>query len=164
VSDFFPPKMTLCVGAVVRHTDQILFVRQTYGETLTGVWTLPWGYVQGRLENGDLDPPHLAALRETLEEGGITAEVEGLLGIQNHTAPDGDPRLYLIFQCRHTHGDPTPDGIETDRAAYFSLADLDTLTPVDELCLWIARRVLRGETHLIPPLVANPYAPFLAFF
>lgn len=145
--------------------ERVLFVRQTYGEGLTGVWTLPWGFVQGITLDGQPDPPHLAALRETLEEGGITAEMEGLLGIQSHQNSAGEPRLYTLFLCRHVSGEPTPDGAETDRATYFSLADLNTLTdPIDEFCLWLARRVLRGEHHLIPFEPANPYRPHGAFF
>jgi ADP-ribose pyrophosphatase YjhB (NUDIX family) len=152
------------VGAVVRRDNQVLFVRQTYGD-LTGVWSLPWGFVQGALDDGQPDPPDLAALRETLEEGGITAEIEGLLGIQNHISPAGEPRLYILFLCRHISGEPTPDQVETDRAAYFSLDDLGHLAePIDDFCLWAARRVLCGEAHLIPPQPENPYRPHRAYF
>jgi len=160
-----PPKFVICVGAVVLRDDAVLFVRQTYGEGLTGVWTLPWGFVHGIGPGGQPDPPHVAALRETLEEGGITAEIEGLLGIQNHgDHPTYGPRVYLLFLCRHTAGEPAPDQGETDRAAYFTLAELDALDdPVDEFCLWLAGRVLRGEHHLIPPEPGTPYAPHVAF-
>ncbi|HEX3054256.1 MAG TPA: NUDIX domain-containing protein [Aggregatilineaceae bacterium] len=158
------PAITVCVGAVVRRDDQVLFVRQTYGDNLTGVWTLPWGYVDGVDPNNQLEPPHMAALREVLEEGGITADIEGFLGLQNHAAPSGDLRLYLLYLCRHRSGDPTPDGHETDRAAYFSLDDLASLSdPIDDFCVWLVCRVLRGEFHLIPPNLANPYAPHAAF-
>ncbi|MBN1200732.1 MAG: NUDIX domain-containing protein [Anaerolineae bacterium] len=161
----FPPKMTLCVGAVVLHDDRVLFVRQTYGDSLTNTWTLPWGFAHDGDDCSQPAPPHEAALRETLEESGITAEVEGLLGIQNHTSRAGEPRLYLLFLCRHASGEPTPDGHETDKAAYLSLADLDALDErVDPFCDWLARRVLRGEHHLIPPEAANPYRPHTAFF
>ncbi|MEB2288221.1 MAG: NUDIX domain-containing protein [Anaerolineae bacterium] len=160
-----PPRMTLCVGAVVRCGNAVLFVRQTYGEGLTGVWTLPWGFVQGALPDGAPDPPHLAALRETLEEGGVRASVDGLLGVQNHASRSGEPRVYLLFLCQHVAGEPAPDGAETDRAAYFSLTDLEALDePVDAFCLWLARRVLRGDYHLIPLEAANPYTPHEAFF
>lgn len=92
-----PPKFVICVGAVVLRDDAVLFVRQTYGEGLTGVWTLPWGFVHGIGPGGQPDPPHVAALRETLEEGGVTAEIEGLLGIQNHgDHPTYGPRVYLL--------------------------------------------------------------------
>ena len=120
-----PPKFVICVGAVVLRDDAVLFVRQTYGEGLTGVWTLPWGFVHGIGPGGQPDPPHVAALRETLEEGGVTAEIEGLLGIQNHgDHPVYGPRVYLLFLCRHTAGEPAPDQGGTDRAAYFTLTSL----------------------------------------
>ncbi len=159
-----PPAITVCVGAVVLRDDRALFVRQTYGDGLTGVWTLPWGYVEGVDAQGQPDPPDRAALREVLEEGGIPAEVVGLLGLQNHAGPHGEPRLYTLFLCRALAGDPVPDGHETDAAAFFSLHDLSTLTdPIDPFCNWLAQRVLRGDHTVIPPQTDNPYRPHLAF-
>ncbi len=160
----FPPRVILCVGAVVLRGQKVLLVRQTYG-ALKGMWSLPWGFPHDEGERGFADPPQVAALRETLEEGGITAEIEGLLGIQNHVRQEsGEPCVYLLFLCRHAGGEPTPDGQETDRAAYFSLAELDALDePVDTFCEWLARRVLRGDFCLIPPQPVNPYRPHLAF-
>jgi ADP-ribose pyrophosphatase YjhB (NUDIX family) len=111
-----------------------------------------------------VDPPEAAALRETREEGGVIAQVEGLLGIQNHTSQTGEPRVYFLFLCRHVSGEPMPDGHETDKAVYFSLKELDALEePIDAFCAWLARRVLRGEHHVIPPEPLNPYRPHLAF-
>ncbi len=158
-----PPAMVLCVGAVVLHDHQVLFVRQTYGG-LKGQWSLPWGFVDGKATDGSLEPPDMAALRETREEAGIVAQVEGLLGIQNHINSDGDPRLYLLFLCRHVSGEPIPDYHETDKAAYFSLEDMATFDEAfDEFCAWIARRVLRGDYHLMPAVSENPYRPHMAF-
>jgi ADP-ribose pyrophosphatase YjhB (NUDIX family) len=156
--------MIVCVGAVVLREEKVLFVRQTYGE-LRGRWSLPWGFPHGADPRGFPDPPEAAACRETLEESGVTAEIDGFLGIQNDVRSEtGEPCLYLLFRCRHVTGTPTPDGRETDRAAYLSLADLDGLKePVDEFCEWIARRVLEGEAQLICPEPANPYRPHLAF-
>jgi len=133
-----------------------LFVRQAKGASLEGQWSIPWGMV---------DPgerPEAAALRETQEEGGITAEIEGLLGIQNLRRAGW---VGIIFQCRHINGAPTPDGgVETDRAAYFSLTELEALEePVEPWCAWIVRRVLQGECHLIPAEPDSPYQPHLAF-
>jgi hypothetical protein len=92
------------------------------------------------------------------------AEVDGLLGIQNHCNDQGEPRVYLLFLCHHVQGEPRPDHYETDCAAYFSSGDLDSLTePVDGFCLWLARKVLRGEYTLIPPERFTPYRPHLAF-
>jgi len=100
----FPPKMIVCVGTVVLREHKVLFVRQTYGRSLKGRWTLPWGFAHGKDSVGSPDPPEVAALRETREEGGVIAEIEGLLGVQNHPSRNGEPRLYLLFLCRHVSG------------------------------------------------------------
>jgi ADP-ribose pyrophosphatase YjhB (NUDIX family) len=154
----FPPRRTLCVGAVILHQNRVLFVRQTYGG-LQGRWSLPWGFVDAD------ESPDAAAVRETWEEAGVIAELDGLLGVQNHRSSDGEMRLYLIYQGHHISGYPSPDSRETDQAAYFSLVQLDQSERVfDPFCEWIARRVLRGETHVLRPLTNNPYRPHLAFF
>ncbi len=161
----YPPTMIVCVGSVVLKEDTVLFVRQTYGETLKGKWSIPWGYVQGDTPETFNDPPHIAAVRETLEEAGVVAIVDGLLGIQNASmSSEGIPRIYLLFLCRHISGMPTPDGDETDQAAYYSLGELQTnQTEFDPFCYWLAERVLKGEYTLILPNADNPYSPHLAF-
>jgi ADP-ribose pyrophosphatase YjhB (NUDIX family) len=159
----FPPQVTLCVGAVVLCEQRVLFVRQAYGD-LRGKWSLPWGFVEGKLPDGSLEPPEVAAIRETREEACIVAEVEGLLGIQNHSPVSGEPRLYLLFLCRHVSGEPVPDNHETDRAAYLSLDEMnDWDEPFDEFCEWLARRVLEGNYRVLSPETENPYQPYLAF-
>ncbi len=160
----FPPKITLCVGAVVLREGKVLFVRQAYG-ALRGKWSLPWGFVNGTSADGSFDPPDASALRETMEEAGVTAEIDGLLGIQNHSSPEGDPRLYLLFLCHHIGGEASPDNDETDEAAYFSLQEIEEFDEeFDGFCKWMARRVLCGDYHLTPPTPSNPYYPHLAFF
>ena len=159
----FPPRITLCVGAVVLREHQVLFVRQAYGG-LKGKWSLPWGFVEGNTPDGSLEPPDVAAIRETREEAGVTAQVEGLLGIQNHVSDEGEPLLYLIFLCRPVSGEPVPDNHETDRAAYFSLAEMQQFDePFDDFCEWAARRVLEGLYHFIPLELSNPYRPHRAY-
>ena len=159
----FPPRIPICVGAVVLKKDKVLFVRQTYG-SLKGQWSIPWGLVDGKKSDGSLEPPDIAAVRETQEESGIIAEIEGLLGLQNHCDKQGNLWLYLLYLCRHVSGEPTPDNHETDHAAYFSVNEMNTFSePFDEFCEWIARRVLQGEHHLIQPEPMNPYQPHLAF-
>ncbi len=151
----WPPKKVVCVGAVVLQETRVLFIRQAKGASAAGQWSIPWGFVDPN------EAPEAAALRETLEEGGVTAELVGLLGFQNL------PRdmLGLIFLCHHLSGTPTHDGgLETDAAAYFSLADLNTChEPILPFCEWIARRVLQNEHRVIPPVIENPYASSLAF-
>jgi ADP-ribose pyrophosphatase YjhB (NUDIX family) len=151
------------VGAVVVNTDKVLFVRQAYGNE-KGQWSIPWGFVEGNKPDGSLEPPDIAAIRETQEEAGVIAEVEGLLGIQSQRDVQGKLQVNLLYLCHHISGEPTPDNQETDKAAYLSLHEIETLDePVLEFCKWIARRVLCGEHHVIPPMPMNPYYPYLAF-
>ena len=151
----WPPKMAVCVGTVVLHQQRVLFVRQAEGHSLAGLWTIPWGLVD---EN---ESPEAAALRETVEESGITAAIDGLLGIQNLTKPGW---IGIIFACHAVAGDLVPDGVETDRAVYFSLEELvSTDEPFEPWCKWLALRVLRGEAFFIPEHPDTPYAPSKGF-
>lgn len=150
----WPPKMAVCIGTVVLRGEQVLFVRQAPGTSLSGRWSIPWGVVDPG------ESPEVAALRETREEGGVTAEIEGLLGFQN-LQPGW---IGIVFLCRHIDGEPTPDGVETDRATYMSLEQLGAVDePLEPWCRWLARRVLRGECRVIPPEPDNPYQPRLAY-
>ncbi len=152
----WPPRMVVCVGTVVLQENRALLVRQARGHALAGRWSIPWGIVD------PYETPEAAALRETSEEAGIKAGIDGLLGIQNL------PRqgwVAIIFLCHHLSGIPTPDGgVETDRAAYLSLEDLAALDePIEEWCAWLVRRVLQGDYRTIPLRAENPFHPRLAF-
>ena len=153
----WPPKMVVCVGTVVLQGERALFVRQAQGHPLEGQWSIPWGIV-------DTDEsPDAAALRETVEEGGVTARIEGLLGVQNLRR---EGWIAILFLCRHVSGVPVSDGgLETDGASYFSVEQMDAFDePFEPWCEWLVRRVLRGEYRVIPPEESNPYQPCVAFF
>lgn len=151
----WPPRMVVCVGTVVLRGGSVLFVRQAAGHALAGQWSIPWGVVD------DQESPEDAAVRETYEESGIRAEIDGLLGFQNLRTPGW---LALLFVCHPIEGEPTPDGVETDAAAFFSLGDLDSFEePLEPWCAWLARRVLAGGRPTIPCEPSNPYGPRRAF-
>ena len=152
----WPPRRVICVGAVVLRGEKALLVRQAQGASLSGQWSIPWGLVEAD------EFPSVAALRETREEGGVEAEIEGLLGIQNLS---WQTSVAIVFLCRHVSGEPAADGgHETDRAAYLSLDELEALEePVEPWCAWLVRRVLMGQHHLIPAEPDNPYKPKAAF-
>jgi ADP-ribose pyrophosphatase YjhB (NUDIX family) len=114
-------KTVVFVGAVVRRSDEILLVRQSPGHPLEGEWTVPWG----RAETGEA--PVSAALRETHEEGGVRAKVDGLLGVQELPAPL-EGAFALVYLCTHVSGEPEPRDRETDAAAYYSLQTLTELS------------------------------------
>jgi len=87
--------------------------------------------------------------------------MEGLLGVQNLRRAGW---IGIVFLCRHVGGTPVSDGgVETDKASYFSLEEMDALDePFEPWCEWVVRRVLRGE-HRVIPEADNPYHPKLAF-
>ena len=152
-----PPKLIVCVGAVVLQGNRALFVRQAKGHPLEGQWSIPWGFVDPD------ESPDSAALRETLEEGDVEAQIEGLLGIQQLHRVGW---VAIVFLCQHLRGDPKPDGgIETDKAAYFSTAEMENNNePFEPWCEWLVRRILGGEYIIIPPEPMNPYQPLKAYF
>ncbi|WP_420640605.1 NUDIX domain-containing protein [Candidatus Leptofilum sp.] len=157
-SSDWPPKKVVCVGTIVRKENKVLWIRQAKGASLAGQWSIPWGIVEAN------EQPEEAALRETLEEGGIAAAIDGFIGYQNFT---WQGMIGLIYLCHHVEGVPTSDGHETDQAGYFSLAELEALqlqAPIDPWCLWLVRRVLSGDYALIPFLLENPNQPKGAFF
>ena len=140
----------VCVGAVVRNGDRILLVRQSMGHSLEGQWTVPWGHL------ADGESPASAAIRETREEGGIEAVVEGLLGVQELPAP-WSGWIALVYLCRHAAGTPSPEDEETDAAHYYSLADLNALNePIEPWSDWLARRVFALRFTLTPSDPTNP--------
>ena len=155
ISVEWPPKMVVCVGTVVLQDKRSLFIRQAKGHSLAGRWSIPWGIVE------DGESPEDAALRETYEESGIKAEIDGLLGIQNLPETGW---LGIVFLCHHVEGRPVADGVETDKAAYFSLEEMDSLDePFEPWCEWLVRRVLRGKYTVISYEPNNPYHPRKAF-
>jgi 8-oxo-dGTP diphosphatase len=144
------PRTQLYVGAVVRRGDEVLLVRQSPGHSLAGQWTIPWGHVDPG------ESPMAAALREILEEGGVEAAVEGLLGVQELPAPllGG---VGLVYLCRHVAGDLQPRDAETDASRYFSLAALDALTePKEPWSDWLVRRLFAGALTVTRIDSTNP--------
>jgi 8-oxo-dGTP diphosphatase len=141
------------VGAVVRYENRILFVRQSPGHALEGQWTLPWGRVQPG------ESPAVAAIRETREEGGVEAEVEGLLGVQELPNPQAGC-IGLAYLCRHVSGTPMSMDRETDAAAYSSATELDALTePLESWSRWLAKRIFAGTYTVTYADSTNPLQP-----
>jgi 8-oxo-dGTP diphosphatase len=141
---------TVYVGAVVQRDDGILLVRQSKGHPLAGQWSVPWGKVEAG------ESPMAAAIRETSEEGGVTVEVEGFLGVQELPAPQTGG-IALVYLCRHADGHPRPRDAETDAARYFSASDLDALAePIEPWSAWLVRRAFESGLTVIGRSTANP--------
>lgn len=153
-----PQRRLICVGAVLVHDDAVLFVRHSPGHSLAGQWTIPWGILE------DNEQPSEAVVREVAEESGICASVDGLLGVQA-IPPPWAGQLALLFRCRYTSGELTPDGRETDATRYFTADELVQLDePIEPFCRWIALEVLEGRVRTLTCPSGNPYAPTEGFF
>lgn len=150
-------KTIICVGAVVAKDNAVLAVRQSRGHSLEGQWTIPWG----RLEEGE--SPSDAALRETLEEAGVTASVDGLLGVQE--LPDlWAGWVAIIYLCAFQGGVPKPDDRETDAARFLTLEQLGSLDePIEPWSAWIMRRFLQNDLTLIVAKPENPYGSSVGY-
>lgn len=149
----FPPLWLVVVGAVVLRDDKALLVRQTYGR-LVGVWSLPSGFVE---------PPEgldEAAIREAQEEAGIQSVSEGLLSLTT-LEYEGRYMLYPAFKCRYVAGEPTPDGVENDQAAFFSLQDLaDSVEPIEPLSRWLCQKALGKDLPTLPAVDSRHFGVF----
>ena len=143
----------VCVGGVVRKEGAVLLVRQSPGHSLEGQWTIPWG----QIDPGE--SPTAAVVREIAEEGGVTAKVEGLLGVQELPQP-WQGMVGVLFLCEHVDGAPKPDMRETDAAQYFDADQLDAaIQPIEPLSAWIVRRVLADDHTLLRSNLAGPFIP-----
>ena len=107
---------SLGVGGVVMHGDKILLVNAASG-SIQGQWMLPGGFVE-RGETIDT-----AIRREIMEEAGVAADVQGLIGVRNRTMPD-ENSTYLIFLLSAASDTTQPDGVEIAEARYFTFEEL----------------------------------------
>jgi 8-oxo-dGTP pyrophosphatase MutT (NUDIX family) len=148
------PRKSVAVGAVVRKEKALLFVRHASG-ALRGQWSFPTGFAE------PAESPEATALREAREERGITAAVDGLLTLCT-VDWEGDLQLYLVWLCRHVAGDPRPDEVEVDDAAYFSAPDLAALRePVVPFSRWFATRVFQEEYQVLRAIGMSAVGPYL---
>src|SRR2546428_2816570 len=99
-------------GAVVRD-GQLLLVRRAsrHGR---GNWQLPGGFIEP-----DETIEH-AVVREVLEEAGVTAEVEAVLGLRSRYDPDRGNGIYVVLLLPPISGGPHTDGHEGDHTGYFT--------------------------------------------
>jgi ADP-ribose pyrophosphatase YjhB (NUDIX family) len=115
-------------GAVL-HEGRVLLVRHTYGEG-KGRWILPGGHAthEERLDQ--------TAVREVREETGVEAEVVDVISLRTRYTERGGA-VFVLFRMRPRGGDLVPDGVEVDRVAYFSAAEIAAMG--DDEILTISR-------------------------
>jgi ADP-ribose pyrophosphatase YjhB (NUDIX family) len=130
-------------GAVVRD-GRLLLVRRAsrHGR---GNWQLPGGFIE---PNETIEQ---AVVREVLEEAGVIAEVEAVLGLRSRYDPDSGNGIYIVLVLRPVSGEPVADNREVDQAGYFTLEEIRRLSPLPPVNWEIAQRVLAGDRRLLWP-------------
>jgi NADH pyrophosphatase NudC (nudix superfamily) len=91
----------------------------------------------------------LAVIREVEEEAGVTATVQGVLGIRNRYDEEGGNSLYIVMLLSPESGEPAPDMTEVDRAEYFSLAEIQALEHISPINIEVAKRALAQDHRLL---------------
>jgi ADP-ribose pyrophosphatase YjhB (NUDIX family) len=130
------------VGGAVVDDGRLLLVRRA-SRRGRGNWQIPGGFVE---QNETMD---LAVVREVEEEAGVTATVQGVLGIRNRYDEEGGNSLYIVMLLSPESGEPAPDMTEVDRAEYFSLAEIQSLEHISPINIEVAKRALAQDHRLL---------------
>ena len=130
------------VGGAVVKDGRLLLVRRA-SRRGRGNWQIPGGFVE---QNETME---LAVVREVEEEAGVTATVQGVLGIRNRYDEEGGNSTYVVMLLSPKSGEPTPDMTEVDRAEYFSLAEIQALEQISPINVEVAKRALAQNHRLL---------------
>jgi 8-oxo-dGTP diphosphatase len=125
----YPDAPLVGVGAIIIEEDRVLLVKRGH-PPLAGEWSIPGGV----LEVGET--LREAAVREALEETGLTVETLELLGVYERLLRDADERtLYhyvlIDFLCRRASGEPKASG-DAEEVEWFTLAEAADLALVPD--------------------------------
>ena len=120
----------VAAGALVGVDGQVLLVRRAVAPR-KGCWALPAGYA----EVGE--HPEETALRETFEETGVRAELDGLLAIMTFGG-GREPFGVLLLYAAHATSTATCAGDDASEACFFSPEQLP-----ENIAFENHRRVLR---------------------
>jgi len=132
------------VGGAVVHDGRLLMVRRA-SRRGRGNWQLPGGFIEPNetIEEG--------VVREVHEEAGVTARVEGVLGLRNRYDPELGNGVYIVLLLSPISGEPKADGREVDQAAYFTIEEIRQLNPLPPMNWEVAQRILASDRRLLSP-------------
>ena len=130
------------VGGAAVNDGRLLLVRRA-SRRGHGNWQIPGGFVERN------ETMELAVVREVEEEAGVTARVQGVLGIRNRYDEEGGNSLYIVMRLSPQSGEPNPDMKEVDKAEYFSLAEIQALEQISPVNIEVAKRALADSHDLL---------------
>jgi mutator protein MutT len=121
----YPDQPLVGVGAVIVEAGRVLLVKRGH-PPLAGEWSIPGGV----LEVGET--VREAAVREALEETGLTVEPADLLGVFDRVIFDETGRtkyhyVLIDFLCRRIAGEPQAAG-DAAEARWFTKEELAKLS------------------------------------
>ena len=121
----------LIVSVIAERRGRILLMRRAI-EPRYGAWTLPGGFLE-------IDESvEECAVREAMEETGVSVRLDGLAGVYSRPAPQGPGIVVIVFRGWVTAGRPQP-GREALETRWFRPADI----PWQELAYDTTRWALR---------------------
>ena len=146
------------VGGAVVLDQRLLLVRRS-SRRGRGNWQVPGGFVE---PNETIEE---AVVREVAEEAGVTAEVQGVLGVRNRWDQDVNNSLYIVLLLHPVSGEPCPDNHEVDQCGFFTLEEIRALEQVPAINLEIAERALSPDRRVLNPRsVAHSSGAFYSLF
>lgn len=121
----YPDQPLVGVGAIIIEASRVVLVRRGHAP-LAGEWSIPGGV----LEVGET--LREAAVREALEETGLTVQPADLLGVFDRVLRDDAGRVryhYVLidFLCRRIAGDPHAAG-DALEARWFTREEVSRLS------------------------------------
>lgn len=114
-----PVTPLLTIDAIIVHDSKIVFVRRK-NDPFKGMFALPGGFV----EVGETTEE--AAMREALEETGLSIEIVKLIGV--YSEPSRDPRGHTVSICYLAKGTGIPKaGSDAAEVALFAIDGIPKL-------------------------------------
>ena len=140
----YPDRPLVGVGAVVIHEGRVALIRRS-AEPRRGEWSIPGGLV----ELGET--LRQAAVREALEETGLTVEAGEVLEVFENLQRDAQGKVlyhYVIvdFACRFVSGELTAGG-DASEACWATTSDLPKLG-VSDAATKVIRKAFSQITKL----------------
>lgn len=125
------------VGVVCFRGDEVLLIRRG-APPRQGEWSMPGGKVEWHERVED------AALRELLEETGVTARLAGLVAVVDGLFAEERHYILIDYAAEWISGEPVA-GDDAAAAAFHPMADIDTLGLWEETVrvIKLAREMVR---------------------